>query len=176
MIILEGPEGSGKSYLAKQLAEATNLPVHHFGGPPKSAEQHARQLQKSMELLKHPIIQDRSPWVSEPVYNVALLGNEHMVKWPHYWSGVLLSKMKIIYCRPPDETIQLNLCGTSKEYKTKDYEELIKKRSKVLIATYDLFMSKIKPWISYDWTAEGAGAKRDQMAKYLTVSPLLVSR
>lgn len=182
MIIIEGPEGSGKSYLAKQLAEATDLPVHHFGGPPKSAEEHARQLKKSMQLLDTLVIQDRSPWVSEPVYNVALRSEEHMVKWPHYWSGIILKKMKIIYCRPPDETIRLNLCKAPKGYKSEDYEELIKKQSKVLITTYDLFMSRIKPWVVYDWTAKkGADRVRAKMVKFCEkrkekLTDLLISR
>lgn len=63
-IYLEGPDGAGKSTLAKSLAEHYDLPYMHLDKPANSAEmtaQHSHQMRK-------PGVYDRTHAISEFVY------------------------------------------------------------------------------------------------------------
>lgn len=66
-IILEGPDGAGKSTLAAALSKSLGLPVFHTGGPPADKKELTAKLK---EVRKHAgrCIFDRVPHISEIVY------------------------------------------------------------------------------------------------------------
>lgn len=68
MIILEGPNGAGKSTLAKKLSVDLGFRIHKFTEIPKTKAEWQTNHEKSLELLKEPVIQDRCPAISEWVY------------------------------------------------------------------------------------------------------------
>lgn len=68
MIILEGPDNSGKSTLAEKLSKDFGLPVWHAGGPGYST---SRLRDEMVQITKRQIC-DRVNFISGPVYERAL--------------------------------------------------------------------------------------------------------
>ena len=70
IIVLEGPDGAGKSTLGRTLSAFLGVPLLHTGGPPETAEafrDKMRSLESFIEVYKSLII-DRLPPISEHVY------------------------------------------------------------------------------------------------------------
>lgn len=68
MIILEGPNGTGKTTLAKRLSSDLGFEIHKFGKIPDTQDEFDLQVEKSLSLINSPIIQDRCPMISEESY------------------------------------------------------------------------------------------------------------
>lgn len=68
-IILEGPDGTGKSSLAERLSSHFNLPVHKIGPRPKTAQEVVDHLAQQQALVERgDVILDRSTAFSQFVY------------------------------------------------------------------------------------------------------------
>lgn len=80
-IVLEGPDGGGKSTLAKCLAGITKMPLILGEGPPKSPGEINERARRYLQLDN--VIFDRHPCVSQQIYGTirALNGkaNEEMI-------------------------------------------------------------------------------------------------
>jgi adenylate kinase family enzyme len=167
MVIIEGPEGSGKTQLAQYLAEEVPSNYHHFGGPPQNSEEHERHMNRSRALLEMNFIQDRSPWISDPIYTV-LFGDERRINlWPAYTEGLAAMNAKVIYCRPPREIISEKMFNESKSYKSPFYERIVRDNVGRLITLYDQFMEMLNPWIIYDWTRPTTDLADKQLVRRL---------
>lgn len=119
IIILEGPDGAGKSTLAQRLAddlstEFSKITLHHHGPYPGVKNPCVRYL-ASMRRRQHQgnselVIMDRS-WLSEPIYGRALRNgwdrvgpaSRRMLERVAYKCGVLL-----VVCLPPYEVVEEN--------------------------------------------------------------------
>lgn len=67
-IVLEGPDGGGKSTLAAILNSLTGMPIIAGEGPPKGP---GEINERARRYLKHDgVIFDRHPCVSQPVYGI----------------------------------------------------------------------------------------------------------
>lgn len=77
IIILEGPDGAGKSTLAKQLAEAFQLRIHHEGPPPKDVNvlQHYGRILDAARGQN--VVFDRL-YVGERVYGPVVRGEDRL--------------------------------------------------------------------------------------------------
>jgi predicted HAD superfamily Cof-like phosphohydrolase len=71
MIVIEGPDASGKSTLAQYLADALDAPIKPGEGPPKFPGELCQRVKRYRELPPNTIF-DRHPVVSEEVYCYAL--------------------------------------------------------------------------------------------------------
>ena len=77
-IIIEGPDGAGKSTLANELAKLLNMSVRHFGAPRNSVEA-AQQYSLYLDItdgLYNTII-DRA-WYSDMVYGPIFRNGAHI--------------------------------------------------------------------------------------------------
>lgn len=117
MIIVEGPDGGGKTYLLKELVKqlqrwaldlkiAEPVKIIHSPGPLEHGL--FKWATNALDLAKEPIIFDRFPFFSEPVYG------------PILRHGILLSDNQlddlevrlaewdplVIYCRPSLATLK----------------------------------------------------------------------
>lgn len=78
IVVIEGPDGAGKSTLAERLKVELayfrgQVKVHHSGRPANSEEVLTNCNYNSDLAYKYPItIVDRTPWISDLVYNDAL--------------------------------------------------------------------------------------------------------
>jgi adenylate kinase family enzyme len=156
VIIIEGPEGSGKTTLAKMLEEEAELNYHHSTGPPEDVADLDNRLDRSMELLNMRFVQDRSPWISEPIYSALLDGPQIYPYWNVYMAGLKAVNAKVVYCRPPDEIIFENMLQDEKSWKSASLTQRIVKKRAYLLALYDRFMEQFQPWLIYDWTRESS--------------------
>ena len=155
MIIVEGPDGCGKSTLIKQLLH--RIPKLEFGehspGPPKSAEEYlaraAKWLIKPQEKTRN-IILDRFLF-SEQVYGPVLRGKLIITQKE---MDILEAKLLehdplIIYCRRPPHKLHLN---------DKDHISGVSEKISQLVRQYDKIFSTWtipKRLVVYDYEQVG---------------------
>lgn len=144
MIVLEGPDGSGKSTFAKRLA----LPVIHPGAPPKteSAEQAFFDLQ--FRSANTPVIYDRITSISQQVYQQRLFDEWY---WNPLWKTLSQCHCVIVYCRPPDDVVLDFSNHTVAEHDDPVQMQYVRDNGRMLMESYDRLMSRI-PHVNYDFT------------------------
>lgn len=144
-IIIEGPDGSGKSYTACSIERAVPLSIYPTQGPPKSAGEIVRRVIKFFG--QDNLIFDRCPLISEMVYGPVIRGNHIFDKsWLIRFDP---QKDIIVYCRPSTDTI-IETKLVQKDHKPQDHvEEVIKKHHRI-IERYDVIMSYIDGVIEFN--------------------------
>jgi hypothetical protein len=163
MIIVEGPDGAGKSTLVKWLNEQIEDSfVTRWNIPPKTKRQLDRNLEVSWLLIKcgKSIIQDRSPWITEPIYNALKNGTNRKCTWLPYQMQLNSLQPIIIYCRPPYEVIREHAATGSSPLDTPKYLKWIGTNIDKLIALYDSFFAPMESFV-YDWTKLDRSAKEN---------------
>lgn len=153
MIVLEGPDNSGKSTLAKVLSEEFGLPVYHAGGPPASV----KEMNKRVDFILNnhsKFIFDRIPLISEPVYCILRGGNNMFAESEELYSALREIKPIIIYCRPP---LSVLMAEDNREAKSHDNPKHLKKvgdNKLLLIDRYDQVMNSemVPNYLMYDYT------------------------
>lgn len=118
MIILEGPDGAGKTWLAEQLSEDLRIPV-----APKVISSSmtstlsisvAEWVDKEIDQWPKPIIYDRFPLISEfiygPVYKQRIRENFDSPTFLYNcYRAFYKVNPVIIYCLPPWENVWTNV-------------------------------------------------------------------
>jgi hypothetical protein len=146
MIVIEGLDGSGKTHLARRLARDLNSGRCHFDGPPENIREWKARCNQSAIWFQKPVIQDRTPFISELVYGW-IEGRDPYIDVDTTLRILRAAAPIIIYCRPdrfihnPNESESLN------------YLELLKSNWAVMLSTYDSIMVRLHA-IRYDWTRE----------------------
>jgi predicted HAD superfamily Cof-like phosphohydrolase len=102
MIVIEGPDASGKSTLAAYIAQALDAPVQQSEGPPKYPGEMKIRLQR-YEHLPPSTIFDRHPVVSEEMYCYAL-GRQLDIPAATI-NAFYRSNPTFIYCDPQDRDL-----------------------------------------------------------------------
>lgn len=152
MIILEGPDHSGKSTLAAELSKALNMQVVHPGGAPKTLTEEfnfmVTQKHKSSELIIH----DRVTCISQPVYSTmrheGVNGDQYLPFIRQFESH---PKVVIIYCRPPLKNMLEMTNHEVKAHETVEHVKMVEQNQRQLIAAYDALMANVMH-INYDFT------------------------
>jgi hypothetical protein len=131
LIILEGPDGGGKTTLVKELIRL--LPNYNYvnsGGPEKYPGEINERCARYAQYIGNYIF-DRHPCVSQVAYRLIHEQTMPDARWieEFYNSGVF-----IIYCRPP--TIDVTHTATG-EWDTPDYIAAINAKYPALLEWYD---------------------------------------
>ena len=126
MIIIVGPDCSGKSTLAKQLSAQTGYPIQHRSKPKNQAEKDAMmKMYRNLIKTGTDVILDRA-WYCEMVYGDIMRDRSYISVDQMYELEVLVSKNGggiVIHCT--DETNKLwDRCMKRGEEYVQDYETL----------------------------------------------------
>lgn len=135
-IILEGPDNSGKTTLAKHLGETLGIPVKHSGGPSKFPGEVNSRTQAFNEANSWGIF-DRHPAISQNMYVEALSQLQGEKKGelvrPEHVEAFYNLKPLIIYCR--------NVRGIEghdlSEHSSADYFDKVTRAMPILCKLYD---------------------------------------
>lgn len=150
MIILEGPDGGGKSTLASTLSEVLNRPIYHPGGPAQSVDDFRVRItaQERQELAIH----DRHMAISEPVYANALgrpLAFE-VSKHADYYLKHIEFRMYVIYCRHSSINHMFDsIDRTDKPHKTEEHIRQMRQRYIDIVDIYDERMLELAKATEY---------------------------
>lgn len=118
MLIVEGPDGGGKSTLIKLLSEELNLPVApRVVSKGTEAMTDLRQwVDNNLEQGFQPTIFDRYRLISEPIYGTILREKAEKGFDDISWLGPRIKRLYeidpiIIYCLPSYEVVEANVIG-----------------------------------------------------------------
>jgi len=106
LIIVEGPDGAGKSTLARELADASGSTMFHYGaylGEPVIAPHYFGAVCRA--LHGEDVVMDRS-WYSEPIYGAACRGGADRVSAAELRALELVAaeaRAVVVLCLPPFE-------------------------------------------------------------------------
>lgn len=156
MVIVEGPDNSGKSTLIKQLKTElglTEIPrLAH--GPANGARDLCRRTYQIIDSVtkakSHRIILDRFTLIGEDIYGPVLRNVNLWDKVPQekvkFWRAVNLLNPFIIYCRPPEDVIMDMEHHVIKEYDTLEHIKKVNERQGLIIHAYDNYFANWKPY------------------------------
>ena len=156
LIVLEGPDGNGKSTLIQQLYEDFGIPKYSSGGP-KSKERMIEVLKEltDMAYSSTRYLVDRVPYISEPIYSKAFGRKPVMLK--KILESYYRLPQKIIFCHIGDQ--KQALANMSREHKShKPLEHLlgVEKNHSKITDLYENLMDDLEHKGSnifeYDWT------------------------
>lgn len=115
LVILEGPDGAGKTTLAEMIcqearkpATARNVLIRNHGAYPgmlNVAGQYLASIEAATEMRAPLVVMDRS-WISEPIYGAAMRGGANRIK--QLDAQYLEMKAReagalLVFCLPPFE-------------------------------------------------------------------------
>jgi len=147
MIVLEGPDNSGKTTLADALRREFAFEKFTAGPAPSTHDELVRCLHDQEGRIWQPCIHDRVTCISQQVYS----GRDAML-------DAFLRRMAgpavIVYCRAPERTLMDFSTHRVKGYDTEESLRRLMDRQHEYIGRYDDLMSTVGH-VKYDWTDEG---------------------
>ena len=138
-VILEGPDGCGKSTLAEFLSRHLRVPVKTAGPKPKNLLHEIKNIREQIYWLKKGCILDRCTTVCQAVYRnkpESLIYNSVL--------DYMSTKAKIVFCitdTPKHER---------KEYDTDEHLEYIESNRQQIYENYMRILSRHEHTV-YDW-------------------------
>jgi len=106
IIVVEGPDNSGKTTLAHRLAkDLAGVYVKHEFKPTETDTidlYDAWIRSADSPALFRYVVCDRHPWVSAPIYDLILRGSTRI---DMFLATMACGRFHAIYCRPPSTTI-----------------------------------------------------------------------
>ena len=148
-VILEGPDNSGKSTLAKRLREVTGVEYYHPGGAPADVQAERAFLVDQHRLAQRgPIIMDRVTSISQQVYNP----DPDLDQDRRHHADILVTNPSVfvVYCRPSNEHLTDVSNFTWRPEETEEHRQKIVKRAIEWVNRYDELMKRV-PCLHYDF-------------------------
>lgn len=146
IIVVEGPDGAGKSTLATLLQEHFKWPIVHGGGPLSNRLDFLGRVRTKGWNDLFPKILDRVSYISELVYaKEPLVSPNELNTWVRNIRPVL-----IFCCLETSEEMVERISDNFKAHKTLEQLEKVKKEHPEITRKYKAVMSPLYP-INYNW-------------------------
>ena len=130
IIVLEGPDATGKSTLADVIARYTGYRVCPSEGPEKYEGEINDRVRRYMNNSSENTVFDRHPCVSQPIYAPHRNGEAVTRNLIELFYGL---NPFFIYCRPTDLVVEHLI----KEHDTPQHIEMLKLRGADIAKAYD---------------------------------------
>lgn len=148
IIILEGPDGSGKTTLAQQLSRQTGYPIIHRSQP-KTEEEKKNMMGEYLQTIRSNknAIFDRC-WYSEMAYG-PVMRDKTVITYPEMYSlerMLAKSGALIVYCTGSEPTLWMRCTKRGEDYITSrdkfkaiysNYEEIMNAPHYVPVVRYE---------------------------------------
>jgi hypothetical protein len=149
-IIFEGADASGKSTLARKVAEKSKRQLFLAGGAPKDSAEMWRMIDQQGSALEAGMLVDRVSSISQQIYRDNLWMHGDLIRVVH---KLLEAGNIIVYCRPPDHVMLDPKYHVWKDYDTEDWKQNVLTNQATYMQRYDTLMAQM-PCVIYDWTSE----------------------
>lgn len=169
MIIIEGPDGGGKTTLVKQLSHTLGIPV-----APKVVDSDTRAMvdlrqwtDQNLDKGFHRTIYDRHRLISEPIYSSVLSDRQLDERfWEPQWFQAAMTKLIVmiqpivVYCMPPFATVWNNVRGDSQNV-------IVSPRIRGLYNAYLNRMTLDLSAFKFDYTAADADVQFNKLVDHI---------
>lgn len=136
MIVVEGFDGAGKTFLTDQIASRLGWPSYHTGGPTKDMEDVMRCLRRTYMRFLENCVQDRCTHISESVYSILTRPLQAAEAMSRLYE--LRAAKVLVYCRPPTHVLMEAVRHhTPKGHDTPEHVACIIQQAQELISVYD---------------------------------------
>lgn len=175
MIIVEGPDGAGKSTLIKKLSEWTRMPI-----APKVVDNNTNPMTDLRTWVDAQLEEDKTRWdvlfdrhrlISEPIYSLAIGGDREEKFWELDWLKEAMNKFYdrqpfVIWCMTDYHTIAVNCEDDSNQF----IRPFLPKIYRGYIAEMARWSAMIgSPFqLTYDYTVGPVDGWREQFDEMLT--------
>lgn len=152
MIIVEGPDGGGKTELAHRLCDDLVMRYTHSGGPPKTAHDVRTSLMLCHARMKQNVVQDRVTHISEIVY----APDDSRRRLAREALRMVRDAVVVIYCRPTAIVLRDNVkSAVVKEHETLADLARIQEDPASFIKAYDIVMGFVPcPVLTFNYMSE----------------------
>lgn len=159
-IVVEGPDGSGKSTLCKHLSGLLDTPIFHTGGPLRDGLDYRVRFNCMREACPD-VLFDRVPQISEPIYGVHRPGGDLVTT---DLDDLASLNPILILCQPSGVEIGLAdwvATQTAKAHKPLAYAELVWQKRQEIAHAYQGSFSELQndprfPTHIYRWDEPSA--------------------
>lgn len=131
-IVLEGPDNSGKSTLARVLSEKLQRPIYASEGPEKYPGELIERIERYRGL--NNVIFDRHPCISDPIYG--MFRSQRSSLAGGYEARFYAEQPLLIYCDPLDRGMQGHV---EKKHDTAEHIDLIMRHHHAILNMYRLW-------------------------------------
>lgn len=132
-IVVEGPDGSGKSSLCALLSLHTGRVIVGGEGPSKAMGEFDMRARRLLQYRE--VIFDRHPVVSGPIYSAFREGPQDQMS-PHVERAFYASRPFFIYCHPTTATTWTN---DNEAVDTPEYQAWLKEKHEFICTSYELW-------------------------------------
>lgn len=156
LVIIEGPDGAGKSTLIQNLVAMGGFVSIHTGGPPRDRQDLEDKLDKiklAFDIAGDDILLlDRHPAVSDPIYSKVSGSRSFMT--PGFLGEQVWSMHPVfVYCRGSADSMRKNISKTPKAHKSPEQLLQVIQHHGEIVQLYDAFFSLV-PHIKYNWQTD----------------------
>lgn len=153
LIVVEGPDGAGKSTLLKRLSIDLSREVFHTGGP-KTEEESQRWMMKIRNVADKPMIADRVPYISDPIYQRICYDNTS--SYDDRRPELLEVNPVLVYCRLQSVPAMFELMNKeTKPHKSPEHLHRVLTNYDRIVRAYDETMTTLETAgmnvFRYDW-------------------------
>lgn len=144
VIVIEGPDGAGKSTLAQDLSDYFQWPIIHTGGPIRSRSEFLKKVVTyNLMSPEAPVIYDRIPYISDQIY-APIAGHKSATSGSEL--NYMLERIRpvIVYCALTDnESMSRRISIEHKEHKTYEHLNQIQANHNEIVQRYYQLFSNL---------------------------------